>query len=65
MDILFTKEEQSRSLLFASKKSPEPALEREHMDKLLGEYNSQLRVDVMIDLGPFFTHRIYGQVVWI
>ena len=39
IDILFTKEEQSQSLLFASKRSSKPALERERVDKLLGEYN--------------------------
>ena len=37
LDILFTKEEQSRSLLFSSKKSPKPGLERERVDKLLGK----------------------------
>lgn len=37
LDIFFTKEEQSRSLLFSSKKSSKPGLDRERVDRLLGE----------------------------
>ena len=40
IDILFTKEEQSHSLLFSSKKSSKPGLERERVDKPLGKCNS-------------------------
>lgn len=40
IDILFTKEEQSRSLLFSSKKSSKSGLERERVDQLLGKCNS-------------------------
>ena len=39
LDILFTKEEQSRSLLFSSKKSSKPGLDRERVDRLLGKYD--------------------------
>lgn len=37
IDILFTKEEQSHSLLFSSKKSSKPGLDKERVDRLLGE----------------------------
>ena len=36
MDILFTKEELAGSLLFQSKKSEKPGLNRESVEKLLG-----------------------------
>ncbi len=36
MDILFTKEELSKSLLFKSKKSDKPSLEQERVSRLLG-----------------------------
>ena len=38
LDILFTKEELSGSLLFKSKKSSKPGLDRERVDQLLGEF---------------------------
>ena len=44
MDILFTKEEQSSSLLFASKKSKRVGLDRERVDKLLGKLPFSLDV---------------------
>ncbi len=37
LDILFTKEELSGSLLFHSKKSAKPGLEQVRVEKLLGE----------------------------
>ena len=40
MDALFTKQELSSSLIFYSKKSDKPALDRERVDKLLGKYKS-------------------------
>ena len=40
MDALFTKQELSSSLIFCSKKSDKPALDRERVDKLLGKYSS-------------------------
>ena len=38
LDILFTKEELSGSLLFKSKKSSKPGLDRECVDQLLGDF---------------------------
>ena len=38
MDVLFTKEELSASLLFKSKKSEKPGLEHERVEKLLGKF---------------------------
>lgn len=38
MDVLFTKEELAMSLLFKSKKSEKPGLDRERVEKVLGEY---------------------------
>ena len=40
MDALFTKQELSSSLIFSSKKSDKPGLDRERVDKLLGKYSS-------------------------
>ena len=41
LDILFTKEELSGSLLSKSKKSTKPGLDRERVDRLLLEISSQ------------------------
>ena len=38
MDVLFTKEELAMSLLFKLKKSVKPGLDRERVEKVLGEY---------------------------
>ena len=38
MDVLFTKEELSSSLLFSSKKSNKPALDPKRVEKLLGAF---------------------------
>ena len=39
LQLIDTKEEQSHSLLFALIKSSKPALDKERVDKLLGECN--------------------------
>ena len=37
MDVLFTKEELSKSLIFASKKSSKPGLDKKKVEEMLGE----------------------------
>ena len=58
LDVMFTKEEQSCSLLFASKKSTRVGLDGEHVDKLLGELPFNYSMARMLLLILYF--RIYG-----